>query len=417
MPLRTLAVDFNSYFASCEQQERPELRGRPIGIVPVLADTTCCIAASYAAKQRGVKVGTSIPEARALCPDIVLVQQRPSLYIDYHRRLLAEIEACVHVTTIKSIDEMECDLTATFAPREKALAVARQIKERIARNVGPCLTCSIGLAPNWLLAKLATDMDKPDGLVVLDDADLPQKLLHLAPADICGIGPRMDHRLRAHGIDSVEKLYAATKAELRGIWGGVEGERMHARLRGDLVPLPPSVPRTVGHSHVLAPVRRNDAMARAVLHRMLQKAAMRLRALAHYAGGLSVFVGCSDRSTWEDDIRLTETQDTHALTRALAQVLARRTAPFRSPVKVGVLLHRLLPMSAHTPELFDREQAAAHERLDEALDTLNRTYGHGTVFLGGAFGVTKDAPMRIAFTRIPTPELEEIDPSKNRRVR
>ena len=237
MALRTLAVDFNSYFASCEMQERPELRGKPVGIVPVLAETTCCIAASRQAKVRGVKVGTGVAEARALCPDIVIVQQRPALYIGYHRRLLAEIEACIHITAIKSIDEVECDLTATFAPREKAMAVARQIKDRVARHVGPCLTSSIGIAPNWLLAKLASDMQKPDGLVVLDDEDIPQKLLALDMTDISGIGPRMDHRLKAHGIDTVAKLYGATKATLRGIWGGVEGERMHGRLRGENIPL------------------------------------------------------------------------------------------------------------------------------------------------------------------------------------
>src|SRR5476651_1858470 len=248
MALRTLAVDFNSYFASCEMQERPELRGKPVGIVPVLAETTCCIAASYAAKARGIKVGTGVREARALCPDIVIVQQRPALYIGYHRRLVAEIEACIHVTAIKSIDEVECDLTATFAPREKAMAVARQIKERVARHVGPCLTCSIGIAPNWMLAKLASDMQKPNGLVVLDDEDIPQKLLALEMTDFCGIGPRMDTRLRAHGIDTVGKLYGATKATLRGIWGGVEGERMHGRLRGEQIPLASQAHQTVGHS-------------------------------------------------------------------------------------------------------------------------------------------------------------------------
>ena len=259
MALRTLAVDFNSYFASCEMQERPELRGRPVGIVPVLAETTCCIAASRQAKARGVKVGTGVAEARALCPDIVIVQQRPALYIGYHRRLLAEIEACIHVTAIKSIDEVECDLTATFAPREKAMAVARQIKDRVARHVGPCLTSSIGIAPNWMLAKLASDMQKPDGLVVLDDEDIPQKLLALEMTDISGIGPRMDHRLRAHGIDTVAKLYGATKATLRGIWGGVEGERMHGRLRGENIPLSHQEHQTVGHSHVLPPGLKTEA--------------------------------------------------------------------------------------------------------------------------------------------------------------
>ncbi len=419
MALRTLAVDFNSFFASCEQQERPELRGRPVGIVPVLADSTCCIAASYAAKARGVKVGTGLAEARALCPDIVIVPQRPAVYIGYHRRCVEVIESCLHVTATKSIDEVECELTTTFAPRDKALAVARQIKDRIRTRIGPCLTSSIGIAPNWMLAKLASDMQKPDGLVVLDDADIPQKLLALDLKDISGIGPRMDGRLRTHGIDSVAKLYGATKAELRGIWGGVEGERMHGRLRGENIPSPHQQHQTVGHSHVLPPALRTEAKSFAVLHRLLQKAAMRLRAIGHYAGGLSVFVGYRDDVRWNDELRFNETQDTLALTTALNQLWARRPDGLRRrrPFQVGLVLHRLLPMAGTTPDLFDREEEQSRERLHHAVDTLNQTFGHGTVYFGGAFGATANAPMRIAFTRIPTPELEEIDPAHQGRVR
>ena len=419
MALRTLAVDFNSYFASCEMQERPELRGKPVGIVPVLAETTCCIAASRQAKVRGVKVGTGVAEARALCPDIVIVQQRPALYIGYHRRLLAEIEACIHITAIKSIDEVECDLTATFAPREKAMAVARQIKDRVARHVGPCLTSSIGIAPNWMLAKLASDMQKPDGLVVLDDEDIPQKLLALEMTDISGIGPRMDHRLRAHGIDTVAKLYGATKATLRGIWGGVEGERMHGRLRGENIPLSHQEHQTVGHSHVLPPGLKTEAKSFAVLHRLLQKAATRLRSIGHYAGGLMVFVIYRDGPEWSEELRCNETQDTLTLTAALNQLWQRRPDGLRRrvPAKVGVVLNRLSPMRGHTPDLFDQEQETARERLHHAMDTLNQTFGNGSVFYGGAFGVTDNAPMRIAFTRIPTPELEEINHALGRRVR
>ncbi len=419
MGLRTLAVDFNSFFASCEMQERPELRGKPVGIVPVMAETTSCIAASYAAKARGVKVGTGVREARALCPGIVIVAQRPALYIGYHRRLVAEIESCIHITKVKSVDEVECDLTATFAPREKAVAVARQIKERVARRVGACLTSSIGIAPNWLLAKLATDMQKPDGLVVLDDEDIPQKLLGLEMTDICGIGPGMDTRLRAHGIDSVAKLYGATRAELRGIWGGVNGERMHGMLRGEDIPLTQQEHQTVGHSHVLPPGLKSEAGSLGVLHRLLQKAAMRLRSIGHYAGGLVVNADYRDAPSWGEEIRFNETQDTLTLTGALNQLWAKRPPGLRrrKPMQVGVVLNRLLAMNGHTPDLFAKEQETARERLHHAVDTLNQTFGNGSVFYGGAFGVTDNAPMRIAFTRIPTPELEEIDPGRERRLR
>jgi DNA polymerase-4 len=277
MPLRTLAVDFNSFFASCEQQENPRLRGRPLGVVPVMAETSCVIAASYSAKARGVKVGVGVAEARRLCPGIELVKARPELYIRYHRQLLGIIEQSIHVTEVRSIDEVECDLTATFASRGKALAVASTIKERVASEVGSCLTSSIGIAPNWLLAKLATDLEKPNGLVVIEQEELPERLLGLKLDDFLGIGAHMDARLRAHGIDTVEKLYGASKAQLRGIWGSVEGERMHARIRGDVVPLAIERNKTVGHSHVLPPYLRTQAQAHAVLHRLLQKAAMRLR--------------------------------------------------------------------------------------------------------------------------------------------
>ena len=419
MPLRILAVDLNSFFASCEQQERPELRGRPVGIVPVLAETTCCIAASYPAKARGVKVGMGLAEARQCCPDILFVQQRPALYISYHHRLLEVIESCLHVSTIKSIDEVECELTATFAPREKALSVARQIKHRIAREIGPCLTSSIGIAPNWMLAKMATDMQKPDGLVVLEEADLPQRLLGLQLQDFLGIGKHMEARLQAKGIDTVAKLYAAPKLVLRGVWGGIEGERMHARLRGDTIPLPLERDQTIGHSHVLPPFLRTVPKAHAVLHRLLQKAAMRLRSIGHYARSLAVHLEYFDHGSWGDEIRLTETQDTLVLTGALNQLWARRPAELRAkaPCRVGVVLLRLLPLRGHTPDLFRHTEEAAHERLLGAMDTLNHTFGNGSVFFGGAFGVTDSAPMRIAYTCIPKPELEEIDLSRKGRVR
>ena len=419
MPLRTLAVDFNSFFASCEQQENPRLREKPIGIVPVMADTSCCIAASYPAKALGVKVGTGVMDAKIRCPGIVLVESRPKVYIQYHRRLLEIIESCIHVSEIRSIDEVECDLTATFAPREKALAVAKQIKEKVHREVGPCMTSSIGIGPNWLMAKMATDMKKPDGLVVIDDQDIPQMLLGLDITDFLGIGPRMDARLRKRGISSVERLYQATKEELRGIWGGIEGERMYERLRGHNVPMPCEKDKTIGHSHVLPPALRTEAKSHAVLNRLLQKAAMRLRSIGHYTGALSVFVHYRNEGKWSYEIQFNETQDTLRLTEAFNQLWAKRPCPLHPliPMQVGVVLSRLLPMRGHTPDLFEHEEEGHRERLLNAVDSLNQTFGNGSVYFGGAFGVTENAPMRISFTRIPAPELEEIDPSRGRRVR
>lgn len=417
MPLRTLAVDFNSFFASCEAAENPRLRGQPVGIVPVMADTSCIIAASYPAKAFGIKTGTGVAEAKRLCPKINLVEARPRVYIGYHHRLVEVIESCIHVSVVRSIDEVECELTKTFAPREKALRVANDIKAKVRRDIGPSLSSSIGIAPNWFLAKLATDMQKPDGLTVLDDGDFPQRLLNLEIDDFLGIGDSMGARLRAAGVDTVAKLYAAPKAQLRAIWGNVEGERIHGRLRGEDIPSPCEKNKTVGHSHVLPPKLRTPEKAHAVLHRLLQKAAMRLRHIGHYAAGLSAIIAYKDGRRWSDDLRLTETQDSLELTKALNLLLDQPGAHHRSPMQVAVTLTRLLPLQIYTPELFDQPQREARERLCTAMDMLNQTFGNGSVFLGGAFGVTDNAPMRISFTCIPKPEVEEIDPTRARRLR
>ena len=420
MALRYLTIDFNSFFASVEQQERPELRGKAVGIVPVMAETTGCVAISIEAKAMGLSRNVRVADARRLCPGLQIVEARPETYITYHRRLIEVIESCIHVTKVQSIDEVTCELTARFAPRAEAVALARRIKAAIAREVGPCLRSSIGLAPNWLLAKVASDLEKPDGLVILDDADIPAKLLSRAPGDIAGIGPNMQRRLGEHGITTMAQLYAATKAEFRGIWQSVRGEQMWRLLHGEDLPFfEQQSGRTIGHGHVLPPAARNHEAALAVLHRLLQKAAMRLRHDGLCAGGLQVSIDYRDDTRWGGELRLTETQDTLELTRALNQLWKKRPVAGRrrAPLRIGVHLTHLLDLKLHTPDLFEQKTEVVHGRLFDAMDHLNKVLGKNSVYFGGAHGATASAPMRIAFTRIPEPEVEEIDRSYARRLK
>ena len=148
MALRYLTIDFNSFFASVEQQERPELRGKPVAIVPVLAETTGAIAISIEAKKRGLTRNARVADARVICPDLIVVEARPELFINYHRRLVDVIESCIHISKVQSIDEVTCELTARFSPRHEAEALANRIKAKITREVGPLLRSSIGIAPN-----------------------------------------------------------------------------------------------------------------------------------------------------------------------------------------------------------------------------------------------------------------------------
>ncbi len=419
MPLRYLTIDFNSFFASVEQQERPELRGQPLGIVPVLAETTGCIAVSLEAKKMGLTRNMRVSDARRVCPGLVIVEARPETYINYHRKLVAVIRSLVPETKVQSIDEVTCKLHG-FLGRIAAEKLAHRLKAKITREVGPLLRSSIGIAPSWLLAKLASDMQKPDGLVILDDADIPAKLLHLPPGDISGIGSNMQERLREHGITTMAQLYAATMAEFRGIWKSVRGEQMWRLLHGeDLDYFENKEGQSIGHGHVLPPARRNHPAALAVLHRLLQKAAMRLRHNDCCAGSLRVSLDYADDTHWSDEAQLTETQDTLVLTRALNALWKKRPEKFarRTPLRISVNLTGLLEMRLHTPDLFEHETEKSHGQLFKAMDHLNKVLGKNSVYFGGAHGATQDAPMRIAFTRIPEPEVEEIDRSYEGRLK
>ena len=156
MLLRSLFVDFNSYFASVKHQTKPQLRGKPVAVLPVMASTTSCIAASYESKAFGIRTGTSVMDARRLCSEIVFVEARHEVYAEFHHRAVAAVERFAPVRQVLSIDEMECELTGSWRDRNKSISIAQNIKKEISNTVGICLRSSIGIAPtrcwpNWLL--------------------------------------------------------------------------------------------------------------------------------------------------------------------------------------------------------------------------------------------------------------------------
>jgi DNA polymerase-4 len=414
MALRSLFVDFNSYFASVEQEDDSRLRGRPVAVSPVIAPTGCCIAASIEAKTFGVKTGCLVREAKRLCPDIRIVEARPSLYVAWHRRLMAAIERAVPIAQVHSIDEAACELIGRQCRRENAIEVARAVKREVAVAApNGAIRCSIGIAPNPWLAKTGTDMHKPDGLVVIEQKDLPQILHSLALTDLCGISRSMQARLHEVGIDTVAQLTAAGKHTLRIAWGGIEGERMWALLRGQWLPQRKSERGSVGHSHVLEPALRTPRGARAVLTKLLVKAAMRLRSYGLLAGALSIrirFLGAEQR--WEHDVTFDPTDDSraflHRLNEALDRAAPRRgglPCPRFKPLSVSVTLHRVLPRTAASGNLFDSPHRG--EALSTLLDGVNARFGNNTLYFGGMHGALAAAPMRIPFTRVPELEQEE----------
>lgn len=374
-----LFLDMNSYFAGVEQQERPELRGRPVGVVPMLADNTCCIAASYEAKCFGVKTGTTVEEARRLCPGVTLVEARPWLYRAVHTRILEAVDRVVPVHEVLSVDEMVVRPWANERTLADGLRLGQQVQDAIRFEVGEWLSCSVGLAPNAFLAKVASDLQKPRGLSVICPEDLPHKLYGLALTDWPGIAKRMEARFGRAGVTTTEGMYRLTREEMAGVFGGVVGERWWRAIRGESVWLPPVRRRQVGHSNVLAPEFRNRKGAWQVGCRLLEKAAERLRDEGYMARRLSVAVASYEGEGWSGRVKFTACDRTYVLLEALKGVWQDETA---RPSHVSVALEDIVARGDVTGDLFDEDPRRGS--LDACTDALNRRYGRGAVTTAAA---------------------------------
>ena len=420
-----LHIDLNSFFASVEQQLHPEYRGKPTAVVGTMADTGTIIAASYEAKALKIKTGTRVGEAKALCPDIILVNGSHSQYAEFSHNIAAAVERCCPVAHTPSIDEMVCQLMGRERQPPNARRIALEIKQAIKDDVGETLRCSIGMAPNRYLAKIASDMQKPDGLIGLLPSQLPRAIAHLELRDLPGVGARTEARLNAKGIRTMVDLLALDRSGMHALWDSVWGDRLYHWLRGahtgdDGAPVDSGIQKSLGHSHVLGPEHRSQTGAWAVAHKLLHKAAMRLRMEKFHTSALSVTIkhqltrDQAERVTklrqhtsgiqhaaWGMEARFRPCNDTLTLLEALQGIWKQRpTGPeYERPFFVRVTLRNLLPDDEVPAMLF--EEPGNRGQLSATMDKLNLKYGHTTLHFAGMLPARDSAPTRIAFTQIP----------------
>ncbi len=399
-----LYLDLNSFFASCEQQDNPEYRKRPLAVVPMLTDTTCCIAASYEAKAFGVKTGVLVGEAKKMCPGLIFTTGHHKRYIEYHHKILEAVESCAPIEKICSVDEIAIQLSGSQQDLERAIDLSLKIKDVIQSRVGECLTSSIGLAPNRFLAKIAADMRKPNGITYITQNELPEKLFSLKLQDIPGVGTNMHRRLLEKGIRSVKELCLLDCEQAAHVWGGVWGDRMWSWLRGEDFELPVNSTKSMSHQHVLEPKLRNFYDALSVACRLLNKACVRLRKQSYYARRLSLSIKFQgpERRYFDDSVRFTETRDTFSLMFELRRMWQAVPQKLR-PMRVSVVLSELVHESEHQFSFFEDHR---REKVSLVMDELNERFGRDTVYVGTLHEVKGAGASRIAFQRVP--ELDEF---------
>lgn len=400
--LNWLYIDINSYFATIEQQLDPELRNKPIAIVPMQTDSTCAIAASYEAKRYGITTGTKIYKAKKLCPELICIQARHQIYIEYHHRIFREIDKHLHVDHIFSIDEGACKLTGPYCNPDKAQIIAQQIKEAIQKNVGDYITCSIGVAPNRYLAKIASNMHKPDGVTVINPSDLPHKLYDLKLSDLPGVGSKTQIRLQQNKITSVRQLLSLDQSRIKALWGNIWGEKVWYLLRGKDLPLEETKSHIMSHSQVLAPDKMNSAKAKIIFTNLVLKLATRLRSRSLYTNILYIEIQTPYGDKYFKRTKIHASCDNQTLLHVSQsgwEYLIKQNSITKCK-KITISFHKLQKEPKQL-QLADINKQKQKTLLSKTIDGLNQKYKKDLVKVGILPDALTNKPV-IAFSHVPT---------------
>jgi len=373
----------NAFFASVEQQANPRLRGRPVAVIG--RGRTVVVTASYEARAWGVKTGMTTGEAKRQCPGIVFVIADNRKYQEVSTGITAMMRDYTPLVEVFSIDEAWMDVTASRRLFGGGEEIARHLKARIRYRYG--LTCSIGVAPNKLLAKLASEMEKPDGLTVITPDDIPRIMERTPVGDLCGIGKKTARELLRLGVRSCGDL-GRCDVDLLVRRFGVVGKRLH--LMGQGIDESPVVPveeqgevKSVGHSLTLD----RDTTSREEMTRwILQLSEMvGCRARRHGVAGRSIHLTVR----FDDFTTIGRQRSRRTPTNQSGEICADAVAILDSltidrPVRMlGVRLSSLVT-EGEEPSLFEEERRV--RGAASVMDEVNDRYGPFTLTYGTLVG-------------------------------
>jgi len=372
-------LDMNAFFASVEQQRNPELRGKPIAVIG--RGRTVVTTASYEARACGVRTGMNSWQAKQACPQIIFVIGDNRTYTHTSTEIMKMLHDYTPLVEVFSIDEAWLDVTGSLAIFGTAEHIAGQLKDRIRQRFG--LTCSIGIAPNKLLAKLASEMKKPDGLTLIRPADVPRVLEQLPVGELCGVGSKMARQLLLLGIQTCGELGRCPSERLTRRFG-IIGERLQQMGQGrDNSPVVPAEEqaevKSVGHSMTLD---RDISSRREMRQYLLQLSEMVGRRARRYGvAGKTVHltVRFADFSTiGRQQTRREHTNQSDVIFTEAAGILD--SLALAQPVRLlGVQITNLCYQRLQLPLFADERRKVL---ATSAMDEVNERYGSFTVTYG-----------------------------------
>jgi len=393
-----LHIDLNSCFATVEQQARPLLRGKPVGVTNRNTEYTCVVAASIEAKARGIKVGMSFHDAKSLVPDLVMVESDPPKYHFVYQKLVDIMRSYSPNITMKSIDEGIIDFhnTRSVINTRDLVDIGYEIKGRLKEDVGSWMRCNIGIAPNRFLAKTAAGLHKPDGLDVINHKNLRQTFSGLALTDLTGIASRNEARLNAAGIMTpLQFLEAPADVLRRQVFKSVCGEDWYSRLRGHEVDDQEWSTKTIGRQYVMDNLRPTEAMVRSRLAYLCETTGMKLRYKGLAARGILVYARYASGDYWYGRKIFKSTFFSNAEVHRRATLLFNQRPRDSFEREIGVSCYALEPSNLDQVSLL--EEVNKETWLTEAMDTINGQYGEFTITYASSLGAKGTVKQKIPF--------------------
>jgi DNA polymerase-4 len=373
-------IDMNAFFAAVEQQSNPALRGKPVAVIGS-EKRSIILTASYEARAFGVKTGMTRFEASERCPRLLLVAANNRLYTHVSTEIMVMLRDYTPLVEIFSIDEAFLDLSGSLRLFGGEERIAYLIKSRIKARFG--ITCSIGIAPNKLLAKLASERRKPDGLTVFRPEDIPGLLENMPIQELCGIGRRLGRQLHSLGIFTCGQLNRFPPVILREKYG-VVGDRLRAMASGidhsQVVPEEDSPPiKSVGHSRTLPDDLVDRQAICAVLLQLAEMVGRRARRYRVSGRVVNLTLRYADFTTFSrQQVQADYLDCSEQIFRASLQILNRLA--LSQPVRLlGI---RLSDLRFNTGQLSLFTQDQRQSLLSEVRDCINDRYGDFTVMFG-----------------------------------
>lgn len=393
-PPSVIHLDLNSAFATIEQQSNPWLRGRPIAVAAYTSPRAIVIAPSVEAKRAGCKLRMTVAECRALCLDIVILPPDPPKY-RYVNRLFARLLSQYTPDLInKSIDEFALWMAGTPSMQRGLVATADEIKYRIRRDIGSAITGSVGIGPNWFLAKTVAGLHKPDGLDVIDEENIEAIYRSLELRDLCGIDVGYSIRLASVEVYSVEQFAAASLGVLKAGFHSVLGFDWYARLRGWEVDHMEYGRKSYGKAYALPTPARTQSAFAPILATMVERMGARMRRGGYHAKAVAIGLVFEDHTYWGGHRRFSQALvDNQQLYRPLFELYTR--APRKGITRMNAVCFDLV--SAATTQLALTEDQERTLRKAEAVDRINSRFGTHAIQPAVMLGIGTRIPDRISF--------------------